>query len=898
MTIDWHEWWEKLLNILRHPWHSVVSLFAAVGDLIRWVLRLVWRLALWLWRRVRRLFSISMWQFVKGAVYAVFGLFVLTFVITLLLVLVPETRVPNFQPVDEHIYLSEGWGWTGGQDQPLRQLFYYTPQGAGLKDVRYSWFVNLEVPWGKTRFVDPERMSAYGFLVDKTPTPLNPDRLPVGFTSHYDPTFGENVLDITCAACHTGELTVNKNGKRYGLRIDGGPAMHAFTAMHLGNFAPELLGSLISTYLNPFKFARFAKPVLGPRYPHGWGKLHGDLGTVIGGLLRQGVNDSTRHLYPTDEGPGRIDALGRIGNTVFGDELSPLNYKLSNAPVRYPPVWDIWKFNYVQYNASVRQPMTRNVSESLGVGARAELLDRYGSPIPRDQHFGTSVMMDDLSEIETALWSLEPPKWNQSCMGPIDWDKAKKGRDLFEGSCRHCHGPFPASEQIKEWFAYLKTPRYDGPVLDDWQDFLNRAYGYAGEDRVPGRAVAAPAKETQVGIWLPETLPATPQNEVEKVPLYQTPSQGSVKAPRPPAHIEEAEEEETRDLSTVPPRQWGKPPQVPRPYDLPLWMMHALTVDDIGTDPTAAVNFLEKQIDLSMIGIPPAIAADGMRTLLEHDLNDETDAYAKEILRLSGKPDAFHSIREMTAQERNDLRTQALKIADGTNTLDCSGKNYGDSDLANAEAQFKDLVCSGESRVNNYIASFDMRKLNTGVALRTIVFSARRRFYADRRYSEAERDELNGFGELDVPVPLPQYKARPLAGIWAAGPFLHNGSVPTIYQLLLPAGQRDKKFFVGTRDFDPVNLGLSTRPSGKEGFWLDTSITGNSNVGHEFRKGYIRWKSGSPPQYGVIGPEWTDEERGDIIEYLKVHRDENTLDFSKDPIGYLKQGLDTKDICQ
>jgi hypothetical protein len=323
-----------------------------------------------------------------------------------------------------------------------------------------------------------------------------------------------------------------------------------------------------------------------------------------------------------------------------------------------------------------------------------------------------------------------------------------------------------------------------------------------------------------------------------------------------------------------------------------------LTVDDIGTDPTAAVNFLEKQIDLSMIGIPPAIAADGMRTLLEHDLNDETDAYAKEVLRLSGKPDAFHSIREMTAQERNDLRTQALKIADGTNTLDCSGKNYGDSDLANAEAQFKDLVCSGESRVNNYIASFDMRKLNTGVALRTIVFSARRRFYADRRYSEAERDELNGFGELDVPVPLPQYKARPLAGIWAAGPFLHNGSVPTIYQLLLPAGQRDKKFFVGTRDFDPVNLGLSTRPSGKEGFWLDTSITGNSNVGHEFRKGYIRWKSGSPPQYGVIGPEWTDEERGDIIEYLKVHRDENTLDFSKDPIGYLKQGLDTKDICQ
>jgi cytochrome c5 len=904
MAFDWRLWGAKFLSILRHPWQSVVSLFAAVGDLIVWFLRLIVKLGLWLWRRLLRLFGISMWQFVKGLIYAVVGFFALAFVITLLLVLVPETKVPNFQPVDEHVYLTEGWGWTGGQDQPLRQLFYYTPQGAGLKDVRYSWFANLEVPWGSTKFADPERMGAYGFMVDKTPTPLNPDRLPVGFTSHYDPQFGEKVLDLTCAACHTGELTVNKNGKRYGLRVDGGPAMHAFTAMHIGDFAPELLGSLISTYLNPFKFARFAKPVLGARYPRDRWKLHNDLGTVIGGLLRQGVNDSSSHLYPTEEGPGRLDALGRIGNTVFGDELSPVNYKLSNAPVRYPPLWDIWKFNYVQYNASVRQPMTRNVSESLGVGARAQLLDRYGSAIPRDQHFDTSVMMDNLSEIETALWSLEPPKWNESCMGTIDWEKAKKGRQLFETTCRHCHGPFPASENIKEWFAYFKTSGhgqekgYSAYILKNWQDFLNRTYGFTNDNQVTDRATAAPANETQIGIWLPETLPGGARDEPEKVPLFQPPSQSSFQPLQPAGHVEEAEEEATRDLGAAPLRQWGNPPQVPKDYELPLWMMHTLTVDDIGTDPTAAVNFIKKQIDLSMIGIPAAIAADGMRTLLEHDLNDETDAYAKEILRLNGNPDKFPTIRQMTSQQRNDLRTQALRIADGTTALDCSAKNYGDSDLAAAETQFKSLVCTGESNINNYIASFDMRKLNTGVALRTIVFRARRRFYAERRYSEPERDQLNGFGELDVPMPLPQYKARPLAGIWAAGPFLHNGSVPTIYQLLLPADQRDKQFFVGTRDFDPVNLGLSTRPTGKGGFWLDTSITGNANVGHEFRKGYIPWKQGSPPQYGVIGPEWTDDERREIIEYLKVHRDENTLDFSKDPDAYLKQGLDTKDVCQ
>jgi hypothetical protein len=178
-----------------------------------------------------------------------------------------------------------------------------------------------------------------------------------------------------------------------------------------------------------------------------------------------------------------------------------------------------------------------------------------------------------------------------------------------------------------------------------------------------------------------------------------------------------------------------------------------------------------------------------------------------------------------------------------------------------------------------------------------IVFNARQRFYDQRRYTVPERNELNGFGELDVPIPLAQYKPRPLAGIWAAGPFLHNGSVPTIYQLLLPADQRDKKFYVGTRDFDPVNLGFSTQPPVQNGFWLDTSITGNSNIGHEFRKGYIPWKTGSPPQYGVIGPEWSEEDRRDIIEYLKIHRDEHKVPAT-DMDGYLREGLDTTNVCQ
>ena len=877
-------WWAKIMSILRHPWHSLVSLLAAVGGLILSIPHFLRIAALWLWRQLKRVASISLWGLVKGLAYAVLGLCVLAFVLTIFLINYPSSKVPDFQPVDQHVYLSQGWGWTGGQNEPLRQLFYYTPQGAGLKDIRYSWFVNLEVPWGTTKFADPQRMSAYGFLVDQSATALNPNRLPVGFTSHYDPGFGENVLDLTCGACHTGELTVTKNGKRYGLRVDGGPAMHAFTATHIGDFVPELMGALMATYLNPFKFDRFARPVLGPQYPQRRWQLHGDLRKVISGLLQQGWNDKSRHLYPTEEGPGRIDALGRIGNTVFGDELSPINYKVGNAPVRYPPLWDIWKFNYVQYNASVRQPMTRNTSESLGVGGGIELLNRYGGPIPREGRFDTSVRMENVSEIETALWSLEPPRWSEDCMGKIDWEKARKGQQLFQSTCRNCHGPFPASEPIKEWFSYMKAAGYKDKVRNNWQGFLNSFYETPAS--VPAGSKAP--DQYPIGISLRDNKPANPEGETANPLLH--------------LHNEELEEQRAHEVDSPFPLAAGHPPRIPADYDFPLWMMHTLTVEDIGTDPTAAVNFIEKKIDVTKLGFRPAVEQEGMRTLLEHDLNDETDAYAKEILRLSGKKVNWPAIRKISQKQRQDLRKEASKIADQRIAAN-RGQKDKDKDKDKTEldddiAIFKDLVSTGPSRVASIVASLDLSQLNTGVALRMIVFHTRMRFYAERQYTPLERDELNGFGQLDVPIAQPQYKPRPLAGIWAAGPFLHNGSVPTIYQLLLPADQRDKKFYVGTRDFDPVNLGLSTQPPVKSGFWLDTSITGNSNIGHEFRDGYVPWKPGSQPQYGVIGSKLSEEDRRDIIEYLKIHRDEHKLDPAKDPDGYLREGLDTANVCQ
>jgi hypothetical protein len=121
--------------------------------------------------------------------------------------------------------------------------------------------------------------------------------------------------------------------------------------------------------------------------------------------------------------------------------------------------------------------------------------------------------------------------------------------------------------------------------------------------------------------------------------------------------------------------------------------------------------------------------------------------------------------------------------------------------------------------------------------------------------------EMHGYRELPVPrpSPVPHYKAAPRDGVWATPPFMHNGSVPNLYEMLVPAAQRTKKFYLG-RDFDPVKVGVDT--SGKSGTYLvDTTLIGSSNRGHSFEN--------APLGNGVIGPLLTEEERWALVEYLK-----------------------------
>ncbi len=123
--------------------------------------------------------------------------------------------------------------------------------------------------------------------------------------------------------------------------------------------------------------------------------------------------------------------------------------------------------------------------------------------------------------------------------------------------------------------------------------------------------------------------------------------------------------------------------------------------------------------------------------------------------------------------------------------------------------------------------------------------------YADYRFHPSEGGKPPK-SYSPPPAQVLTLKAGPLVGIWATGPFLHNGSVPNIYELLSPPKKRSSVFWVGNRELDIDKLGYVSE-EGPGLFRFDTSLPGNGNMGHEY------------PKKGAL----THEERMAVIEFLK-----------------------------
>jgi mono/diheme cytochrome c family protein len=358
------------------------------------------------------------------------------------------------QPAQQIVWPEQGW------TPEVRQAFHHQSQGTATIPIPVSWFLAVEQPNRSSRpaelFSDPAYLDQFGFIV----SPGNPDRLPIGFArtrgTHpvtgdaNDPRTGQpnDWLGLTCAACHTARLDHGGTS----ILVDGGPAL-----IDLGAFGSRLGLALGETLLFNDEFERFANRLL-PADVQGlerW-RLKARLRIALGRVVARGLGSIVQNLGAggTTEGPGRLDALNRIGNTVFGEGMDlPQNHVPVTAPVAYPHIWGTSWFAWVQYNGSIQQPMVRNAGEAMGVSAIVNYNGSSGSP-----RFTSTIpvlsLHDDIEQLlagtppqpARAFSGLRAPAWPAQILRPIDTTLAARGASLYVELCQGCHLPAPNTE--------------------------------------------------------------------------------------------------------------------------------------------------------------------------------------------------------------------------------------------------------------------------------------------------------------------------------------------------------------------------------------------------------------------------------------------------------------------
>ncbi|HVY15501.1 MAG TPA: cytochrome c [Rhodopila sp.] len=124
---------------------------------------------------------------------------------------------------------------------------------------------------------------------------------------------------------------------------------------------------------------------------------------------------------------------------------------------------------------------------------------------------------------------------------------------------------------------------------------------------------------------------------------------------------------------------------------------------------------------------------------------------------------------------------------------------------------------------------------------------------AKDRYTNYHADDYNwGFHAFHK---TNGYVANELTGLWLRGPYLHNGSVPTLRDLLAAPDQRPKQFYRGYDLIDPVDGGFVSQagtPAQRYGTLYDTTVAGNGNGGH------------------LYGTDLSDQDKQRLLAYLKT----------------------------
>jgi hypothetical protein len=339
--------------------------------------------------------------------------------------LVISTGASSDNQGNAYRHLNQGGKWTSSD----WKTFYSLDQGSLI--MPYPWMVALRETNGQLFLRDS--LSRYGYLPNPKSS-RNPEGLPLGFLIAKKKSEAPE-FSITCAACHTRQISVNE--VKY--RADGGPAFS-----DIFRFFKDLDAAVEFTLNDEEAFLQFQQgiKVQGAEVPSrekvtAW---YLPYHTLISNSLTSGT---------ASWGIGRMDALSMIENRATGidigteadDYLIPHNIFPANVPVRYPFLWNASRQDLTQWagtsvNGNSSYSLQRNAGEVIGTFGVI-----YPKPDPSllngyDFLSSNSLRFDGLLKAEKLIKKIGPPKWPWA----IDRKKAMEGRVIYNKSCGPgCH---------------------------------------------------------------------------------------------------------------------------------------------------------------------------------------------------------------------------------------------------------------------------------------------------------------------------------------------------------------------------------------------------------------------------------------------------------------------------
>ncbi|TRD20647.1 di-heme-cytochrome C peroxidase [Palleronia caenipelagi] len=319
------------------------------------------------------------------------------------------------------IFLDQGW------TEEQRQFYYHGSQGTAMLPL--AFWKGLEQADSDGLFSDPDYYHSLGLLKGEQSDEFNPEGLPVGLALNRveDGVFKGDWVGLTCSSCHSAELYYE--GKT--IRIDGG-SNHIYS---MPRFTDEVRKATHATLDDEAKFDRFYERVKDAANGMSKDEVREELkqASVYIDYFVDRVAGS-----PHDLGPGRMDAVTQIPNTIDAvyPEV-PENVEMGMSPTKSPFVWNAPQSAWVQWGGILHRPITRNLGESLGAMVRVNMDPDEG------ELFESTVTLREQHQLEVDIRELEAPQWPAEVFGEIDQDLAAKGKELVAENCSSCHTSYP-----------------------------------------------------------------------------------------------------------------------------------------------------------------------------------------------------------------------------------------------------------------------------------------------------------------------------------------------------------------------------------------------------------------------------------------------------------------------